>query len=125
MSMYRGTQRFTKEQMIFMVEVHLNAAIDRIDCATLPLSLSDDEQMAKDRAYIEGAKETAGMGLATIYAQLTDDGMGIHDALEHIKFDDVLENYIQTYTDESPRPDSRKLAEQWVKAVFGEPWFVE
>lgn len=122
MGMYQGDRKFSKEQVIFMVEVHLTAAIDRAE-AVRPIPGPDDErEQAKSYGYLDGVADTAGMGLATIYAQLTDDGMAIQDALEHINFESVIQSYASQFG-EPEQPDCHKLAEDFVEKVFGEAWF--
>lgn len=86
--MYKSTRKFSKDQLIFVVQVMLEAALDRIQNG-LPDSISWKERMELVEGgdpmslcgWERGALETGGMGLAVLYAQLTNDGLGIGDAL--------------------------------------------
>lgn len=97
-STYRGKAKFDREQLIFVVQSILGGTLDRIDSG-LPNNCDWDERVrvAGDRAealtsYDRGALESAGMALGIFYAQLTDDGLGIYDALQCAdKFDDKCE----------------------------------
>jgi hypothetical protein len=81
--MYTG-KKFTREQTVFMCEVVIGAAFDRIDSALPPCTPKDEYEarQAKLDEWIRAATETAGMGLAIIYTNLNSkaDGMAICDA---------------------------------------------
>lgn len=80
-------KRFSRKQLIFVVDMILTGIMDRIDSVmphTTPYT--DKEAEPKDPSgdwshYIDGAMESGGMALACFYAQLTNDGLGIYDAL--------------------------------------------
>jgi len=141
-SMYRGKRRFSREQLIFVVQVILCSATDRVD-ACLPTS--SGLKMTADLTFIAGATEAAGMGLAVLYAQLTGDGLGIGDALAIAEnFDEKLHHLYEeawkrpeyynkraevpadstgiTFAEiyEGLWPDERKIAETFVSEVFSE-----
>jgi hypothetical protein len=88
--MYRGSARFTPEQIVFVAECILAGALDMIESA-LPTSIewSDridprnhpDGSLHALGRYERGALEAAGEALSIFYAQLTDDGMSCYDAL--------------------------------------------
>jgi len=129
MSMYKGQQRFTKEQVIFTAQVIICAAIDRVESCVPNCTPANEWESRGDelRAYISGATETAGMGLAVLYAQLSGDGLGISDAIAIIGLDKELDHFIDArILDENyPEPDSRKLAEAFVNKAWPGPWFAD
>lgn len=67
-SMYRGNKRFDRNQLLFIVELTLSAATDRVD-AYLPTSCDlrnptkDRGDLKAENAFLAGAIETAGMAL--------------------------------------------------------------
>ncbi len=130
MSMYKGKKKFTRKQVLFMVEAALSAACDRAD-SCLPSAVSVEEyEKHKDsiESYISGAIETAGMNIAIIYAQLTGDGIGIGDAISLIKFDKVIKKFIKSRIKNGEQkndyPNCKKLAKQYVEFVFDD-YFTE
>lgn len=86
-SMYRGSRRFDREQLIFITEAILCGAMNAVDDG-LPDSLSWGQRLVITNNHpglsgIEiGSLQSAGMSLGVLYAQLTGDGLGIHDALQ-------------------------------------------
>lgn len=147
-SIYRGNQRFDREQLVFMVDCILIAALDRIE-ESLPhngISALDRAEFVKEvtkPSYYEyGGLETAGMALAVLYAQLTNDGLGIYDALTcannfHKTCEQLVENAwmndgkaIRQRMDSGSKtmkelygnhyPDTRYHAEMFVDNVFTE-----
>ena len=89
-NMYRGTVKFTREQLVFMAECVLVGALDMIEsCLPTSINWNDRKELLnlinKEPfalgPYERGALETAGEALSILYAQLTDDGMGCYDAL--------------------------------------------
>ena len=142
-----------RTQLVFIAETILVAALDRIESGMPTANTTWDERGelagSEDAAkrlvpYEHGALETAGLALAVLYAQLTDDGLGIGDALVCAgEFDRAIERWVATaWADhgESVRakmkelgvsrwqvkhaydnyPDCHKHAEQFVDAVFTE-----
>jgi len=122
MSMYKGKARFTKEQTIFVAQVIIAAAIDRVESCVPPCTPANEWEPRGDelRSYVSGATETAGMGLAVLYAQLSGDGLGISDAIDLIGLDKELDHFIDAriLKDDYPEPDSRKLAEAFVNKAW-------
>lgn len=85
-SLYKGNTRFDREQLIFVAETALIGALDRIE-SCLPNTSSWEWRKTHSRPrllipYERAALEAAGMSLSVLYAQLTDDGLGIYDALQ-------------------------------------------
>ena len=80
-------KRFTRKQLVFVAETILTGIMDRIDSVmphTIPYNDKEAEPKNPDAGwshYIDGAMESGGMALACFYAQLTDDGLAIYDAL--------------------------------------------
>ena len=142
-SMYRGREPFTKEQLVFVVEAAIGAAYDRIWSGLPSGGFEGDRAEAMGceppeslSYYDTGALEGCGMAVATLYAQLTGDGLGIGDALDLRTpagtIRGVAEAWVRhevTGKGRGPRrergrksgmPDTRRLAEAWVEAVFDE-----
>lgn len=151
-SNYRGNLNFDREQLVFMVDTILIGALDRIESGLPTSSVSYKERKeqlhpsppASMSWYERGALEAAGMSLGVLYAQLTDDGLGIGDALHCAdKFDEACENLVHdTWIDEGKAvidaekarlgtqytveevyanyPDTRKHAESFVDKVFSD-----
>lgn len=113
-SMYRGTTKFTREQIVFVAETILVGALDMIESG-LPTSIDWQdriEQLNKiDRdplslgPYDRGALEAAGEALSIFYAQVTGDGMGCYDALHCAgEFDKQIEAMVRNaWLDEGKR----------------------
>ena len=148
--------KFTREQLIFIVEAALVAAVDRIESGMPTSGLTWEERLeyvnGVDRhagsltAYDRGALESAGMTIAILYAQCTDDGIGIGDALATAgKFCKAVKEWVEkTWEDEGKHvheqikrlgnggwqikdaytnyPDCRKHAEIYVDTLFGQYW---
>lgn len=122
-SLYKGKQRFTREQAIFVVECALIGALDGIE-SSLPACITwadrKDQANAVDNdplkltAYDRGALECTGMMLGVFYAQLTGDGLGIYDALyctkvDDLNFNDALERLVrEAWKDEGKRIEARQ-----------------
>ena len=129
--MYKGTRKFDREQLVFMVDVILCSAMDRIG-SSLPDEVPLDEYYEHEKeieAWINSAIETAGMGMAVLCAQLTGEGLGIGDALDIIGFDMFVRdfkierlnpNWEGLKAGELHTPDCRSLAEKFVNEVFKE-----
>jgi hypothetical protein len=103
----RQINRFDRDQIIFVAELILVAALDRIESCMPTAGITWEERLkgvngyhsdaAKITAYEAGALETAGMALAVFYAQLTDDGLGIGDALGVAgNFYEACHNWVET-----------------------------
>ena len=142
MSMYRGKQRFDRQQLVFVVEAALRAAWDRIDSG-LPESISWSDRLAHVNelhpqangllVWDRAALETAGMFLGILYAQLTNEGLGIGDVLACAdRFDDVCEKLVadawanegRDYVDSpSSKPDFQAHAEVFVQETFDKDYF--
>ena len=83
----------TREQQLWFVQVVLLSTIDRIN-SFLPDSL-DWKDYKSNRDNTNGPLETAGMILGVFYAQQTDDGLGIGDALVCAgHFDEKCEQFL-------------------------------
>jgi hypothetical protein len=86
-SLYRGATRFDREQLTFVVQTILIGALDRIE-SMLPTNVGEkeadvrlDDLLLELNALTDCALSTAGMSLGVLYAQLTNDGLGVDDAL--------------------------------------------
>jgi hypothetical protein len=129
--MYTG-QKFTRDQLVFVVGAAINAVFDRVESA-FPFNTSDADWQeykasGKFDSWRQGAAETCGMTLATLAAQLDNDGLAICDAIAIAGFDDVLDRWIEKGTAQRFRPkrgdsywptaDIQKCAERFVDEVF-------
>lgn len=103
---YKGP-RFSREQLLFVVEAALISALDRIESGmpTSGITWADrvsyvngvDTQPGRMSGYDRGALECAGMTIAVLFAQLTDDGIGICDALHCAdKFEEAVADWVAT-----------------------------
>lgn len=132
MSMYKGTKRFDKAQLEFIVEVMITSCIDTIE-AYLPQTPNE----AKTWEYrsvsgagwfpymYQGCLESLGWNLSILYAQVSDDGMGTQDALAVVGLEKHLDKLIKTRTSKNWKGfmvgekihsiDTAKLARNFVK----------
>ena len=134
--MYQGTKRFDRDQLEFMVDVILCAAVDCIE-AGLPQSPNkvdrEDFESRKEEFdnWTAGCLETAGHGLAVLWAQTAGedigDGMGTGDALEESKLEPLVEKMITERTSKNWKgfkagdrctPDTALLAKRFVHRNF-------
>lgn len=72
-SMYKGTKKFDREQLIFVTNVILSSALDRIESLFPPATIPDEYENLGDcvTAWTDATIQVAGQGLAVFYAQLT------------------------------------------------------
>jgi len=136
MDMYKGSRKFNREQLVFVVEAAFAAALDRIDSG-LPSSgvkaedrvtamhcLKPEDLSSWDMAVLS----TSGMTVAILCAQLTGDGLGIGDAIDTKTKEGSLLTVAEKFVEEAVKgkwpkkgknhPDCRKLAEAWVDKIF-------
>jgi hypothetical protein len=135
-AMYQGTKRFDREQLTFMVDVILCAAMDRIESALpqAPGKRDLDEWKSRETAfgeYVHGCLWTAAHGLAVLWAQTggqdVGDGMGTGDAYEDCGLEGLVNKLIATRTSgkwkgfqqgEPCMPDTTPLAKRFVSRNF-------
>jgi hypothetical protein len=135
-------KRFTRKQLIFVVETMLDAALDTVAC-TLPDNFLNNEPQPPMPVF----EHQLGMALSIFYAQVTGDGMGSGDALVVAdNFDDQLARlYEQAWLDGGKKirqriknkhdkghaytmdwlygenyPSTHKVAKKFVKKAFAE-----
>jgi len=111
MRILANSEKYSRQQLLFVVEVILESALDRIESGmpTNGIKWEDRECLlnkidcnpADFGPYDRGVMEAAGMALSVLFAQLTDDAMGIWDALHTAdKFDEAVRNWvIETWKD--------------------------
>ena len=81
-SMYRGTRKFDREQLVFVAEVILAVALETIEAAFPDCDDQRPEEFWKSFRPEEFAVvQATGMALAVLYAQLTGYGIAACDAL--------------------------------------------
>lgn len=134
MSMYRGTKRFDKAQLEFIVEVMIASCIDTIESylPQTPDEIKDWAERVKHFGYMyHTALDQLGWNLSILYAQVdTTDGMGVADALSIVKLEAPLQKWIKTRTDKNWKGyvvgqkicpiDVKPLARRFVKKCFNE-----
>lgn len=127
-SMYRGDVKFTREQLVFVVEAALAGAFDKVDGA-MPQTESDKEHWDKTFAKSErenfqfGAMQTIGIFVPILWAQLdTTDGMGTNDFYGWPEVEAAYDKFLlDKWADPGIfHPDCRELAEKIVDENFGE-----
>lgn len=115
---------FTRDQLIFTYNCILMAVIDRVEgclpsggCPLEERKRQYGEAYKRLTDYESGALECAGMAIATIYAQITGDGMGVQDALDSpvgdTSFQDEVEQWVFDIAEEKevPKPPSLPFAQ--------------
>lgn len=101
-SLYKGTVKFDREQLVFVAYTILDGAFDRLS-GGMPEDCEWKERKCKTlSSYERGGLEAAGMALGVLFAQLSEftkhpDGLGIYDALVcadnfHLK----IETFVKT-----------------------------
>lgn len=128
-SMYHGKERFTREQLVFVVEAALAGAFDKVDGAMLQSEVDkkywdemSQEEHEKRQNYQLGAVNQVGIFIPILWAQLNNDGMGTNDFYGWPEFEDMVAQFIEDKM-ENPRlvhPDCRALAEKIVDENFDE-----
>ena len=106
--------KFSKEQLIFVVDLAMTAGLDRIESAvpdTIPLA-EYTERKDEIENYICGCIGVVGMNLACLWAQtqgkeMGGEGMGIGDALTACGFEDLAKQFVEERT----KPDWPGLQE--------------
>ena len=78
--MYEG-KKLTREQIVFVADAIISAAFDRVESGLPPCTPKSERESDETAliAYERGATESAAMALATLYAQITGEGIGITD----------------------------------------------
>lgn len=129
--MYQGNKKFDREQLVFMAEVILGSALDRIE-SVMPDNITFKEyELHEDEinTAIDLVTATAGMGLAVLFAQLNDEGLGVADALSVINFHKIVADFVEERIDpnwpglkpgDRYLPDCRPYAEKFVDKMFKE-----
>jgi hypothetical protein len=132
MSMYKG-KRFDKAQLEFIVEVMITSCIDTVE-SWLPMSPAEvkDFQFTTQRIdfnqHVATAMEQLGWNLSILYAQVSDDGMGVGDSLEIVKLEKPLNDMIADRINKNWKGfvdgqkihniDTKSLARRFVKKCF-------
>lgn len=125
--MYKGQNKFDREQLVFVVDAVFDGAFDRI-ASSLPNCIDHHEylnRLAEINDFILGAISVVGQTLPVLFAQLTGEGMGTGDFAEFAEFEIIVNDYWSVVTDkpvkkEPPRPDFRPLAEKFVDVHFAD-----
>jgi hypothetical protein len=124
-SMYRSKRKFTREQLVFVVECAFASAFDRIESQLPPCVPLDEYTKHKVNigTFYDGINEMLGMTLAVLIAQLTGDGCGIFDWFQAPEWEAMVVAFIKERTDPAYKgyqpgdkchPDCREIAERFV-----------
>lgn len=122
----------TRAQRIFVVELALQSALDRIETALPTAGLVWQDRLnatagAESKSfalgpYEQGAIEAVGMFLAAFYAQQTGEGCGIQDALECAgDFEEKCADLV-AYAWRSERRGTLKKMARTDKEIYGRRW---
>ena len=136
-SMYKGKVKFTRDQLVFMVEASITAAFDRIEAGLPTSGISPKERQELMHlkkptdfgAWDNAALETCGMTLGILYAQLTGDGLGIGDTIDFApkrfksirqRAEDFIHKSIKNNgkEDDDIIPDVHWLSKAWTNEIF-------
>lgn len=98
----KTSQKFTKEQLIFIADVMITSALEAIQCHVFLYGAR------------EGIKEKLGFDLSILYAQITNDGIGCQDVMTITNMEEIIDNY----KDEDI--NTTKIATKFVNALFKE-----
>ncbi len=109
-SMYKGRQKFSKEQLTFMVQAILQGALDRVETGS-PIWIDWEDRLDQANrydnkpkeltAFERGAVEAAGMSLSLIAGQLASQPLCIQDALSMAgKFDKKVAAFVRACWDD-------------------------
>lgn len=123
--MYRGKLMFDREQLIFMVELSLVAAFDRIESILPPVNSVEDYKVNKPLIdyCINGASHTVAVFVSVLWAQTEGqrvyDGMGTTDWAGYDQWEAMVEKYVKKATGKKcpkdlVKPNCRKFAKQIV-----------
>ena len=104
--------KFTKAQLIFVVDVMITSAIDAVD-ASFPCNKSshDIPKIIFD-GIVNGVIEKLGFDLSIFYAQITGDGIGCCDVMEMTKMDCYLD------VEKKKKVNTDKIATKFVDELF-------
>ena len=87
-SMYKGRRKFTRDQLLFIVEVMISSAVDTFEGQ---LRQHSTDKKTKVVPWLQ----ELGWNLSILYAQLNDDGMGTGDATDILSYKGFsLEDYL-------------------------------
>jgi hypothetical protein len=104
----KTSQKFTKEQLIFIADVMITSALDALQSVD-----SSSYPIIRD-LWGDGIKEKLGFDLSILYAQITNDGIGCQDVMTITNMEELIDNY----KDEDI--NTTKIATKFVNALFKE-----
>jgi len=119
--------KYTQEQLIQICDIIILGGIENIRFA-FPEQNNCHIAQAKDRLLqvISDSINVIGWNLSILYARITEDGMGIGDALDVSGIDDAIEAWANKFVYEgydfdffhSTAPNSLPFAKHFVKVAF-------
>ena len=135
---YKGKKPFDYEQLVFMVNVIMASAMDRIESClpSTPRPIARTVFLRTEKSgnveyWIGACLETAGQGLAALRAQTEGDrigdGLGTRDALELSGLEPLAAKMVKKRTSkrwqgfkpgDKTIPDTRRLAVVFVRKMF-------
>lgn len=109
-SMYQGSEKFTQEQAVFVIDAILSGAMDQIE-SMLPWGSkeakarrSEEEKMD---AAISGCMQAASMAVAIFCAQLIDDGVESGIVMDVTNFEGLVQQVVKDRrAGRTPKPGS-------------------
>jgi len=110
----KNLTRFSKEQLIFIVEVMITSAIDAVD-SSRPENI--DMPKSVSNTMFSGILEKLGFDLSIFYAKITNDGIGCSDVLEMTRMEDILEKFADT-PKSIKNVDTNSIATSFVEELF-------
>lgn len=127
------TPKFDRDQLIFMIEMIFDGALDRID-AVLPDDATDEDIMRnweekKDELVdaIGCYTDVVGATIPCVFSSLTDDSMGVGEFHQFDLFEKLVEEHIRQKTHPKLNrdayimpPSCHELARVFVDEHFGD-----
>ena len=108
----KTSQKFTKEQLIFIVDVMITSALEAVYSVASITDAWGDILCAKNAEF--GIKEKLGFDLSILYAQITNDGIGCQDVMTITNMEGIIDNC------KDKDINTTKIATKFVNALFKE-----
>jgi hypothetical protein len=97
MKLYKGKNKFDKDQLSFVVEVMLTACVDAVE-SSLPQTPYDVHNSRHNKetslSILSTSLYNLGLNLSILYANITDDGMSVEDALDIVDIERKIKTLI-------------------------------
>ena len=109
------TPKFTRDQLIFIADVMIAAAVDAIDVAHPKNSGAPQNDFNQ---HVGGIINKISWDLSILYAQITDDGIGCSDVTAMLKLDDFLNDCCDSQRKRDAKTLTTKIATKYVDELF-------